>query len=355
MDFEEFSNATVKQINRETKKILVEWKSAVGKESKVLLPLVDKFIASCEGGKIIRGSLVVLGYELGLNVILRTKSEGSSAADWEDPSLITQNDIYTVAAAYEIFHSAILAHDDVIDQSLLRRGKASLYQDIGGGHFGVSQAICLGDSGFFLAAKIISQTNFSSEQKVKSLEWFFKVMLDTGVGQMLDIAKGDVTTIMKLKTARYSITGPLILGAILAGADQKLVGALGGFGESLGMAFQIQDDILGVFGSEEILGKSVTSDIEEGKNTLLFKYAFESANQKQKQSLKKLYGRGKINAQGTKIVRQIFETTGALAHAKKAVEGYQNAARKVLSQITKDSKMSKILQQLIEYLINRNK
>jgi len=113
MDFENFSKETTRQINQEIKKLLVEWRSEVGKESKVLLPLVDKFIESCKGGKSLRGNLVVLGYEIG--------REGTGYRVQG-----TEKEIVKIAAAYEIFHSAILAHDDVIDQSSLRRGKPSL-------------------------------------------------------------------------------------------------------------------------------------------------------------------------------------------------------------------------------------
>src|SRR5579859_4403380 len=103
-------------------------------------------------------------------------------------------------------------------------------------------------------------------------------MLETAVGEILDIEiphqklpqkEQDVINVAHLKTARYTVTGPLLTGAILAGADQALQDIIKRFGDNLGIAFQIQDDILGVFGSEVEIGKSVSSDIEEGKLTLL--------------------------------------------------------------------------------------
>lgn len=334
MEFEEFKKSVTLQIEKQLKKFLRDWRSEVEKIDTKLLPLVDKFIAGCQGGKMIRGILVVLGNEIA----------GSKLKE-----------IYKIAASFEIFHNAILVHDDVIDQSPKRRGQPSLYQAIGSGHYGISQAISLGDAGFFLAIKIISESNFPAKEKNEALSWFAKTMLDTAAGEMLDIAKGDAFSIMKLKTARYSVSGPLILGAILGGGEQKLVRQLWEFGENLGVAFQIQDDILGVFGSEKITGKSATSDIEEGKNTLLLKYALKRTDSKQKEILEKLYGRGKIQDQEIKALKQVFQKTKALDYAKNEANKYKDIAMKLLPRLTKDRKLSKILMQLAEWLVRREK
>lgn len=341
MEFEEFKKSATLQIEKQLKKLLRDWRSEVEKIDTKLLPLVDKFIAGCQGGKMIRGILVVLGYEMAKSKVKSSKSK--------------VKEIFKIAASFEIFHNAILVHDDVIDQSPKRRGQSSLYQAIGKGHYGISQAISLGDAGFFLAMKIISECSFPAKEKNEALNWFAKTMLDTAVGEMLDVAKGGVFPIMKLKTARYSVSGPLILGSILGGGEQKLVRQLWEFGENLGVAFQIQDDILGVFGSEKITGKSTASDIEEGKNTLLLKYALEKADSKQKEILKKLYGRGKIQDQEIKILKQVFQKTKALDYAKNEANKYKDMAMKILPRLTKDQKLSKILVQLGEYLVRRTK
>lgn len=343
MDFEEFSKRTIEKIDKEIEDILTGWRIKSGKISKSLLSLVDEFIRGSKGGKRIRGMLVVLGYEITM------KATGFRLQATEE------REILKIAAAYEIFHTAILAHDDVIDQSKLRRGQASLYQALGGNHYGISQAISLGDCGFFLASKVISEAQFPEQKKIKALQYFFKIMLDTGLGEMLDVSRGDVLTIMKLKTARYTIAGPLQLGAILAGASDELLGKLGGFGENLGLAFQIQDDILGVFGSFKRTGKSVTSDTEEGKNTLLFQYAFKNADAKQRQVLEKLYGRGKIENQEAEKVRGVFKKTKALEYAREKAEKYTKQALKLLPEISKDKQMSKLLEQMGEYLVRRTK
>lgn len=260
---------TAKKLDREVGKILQEELKKAEKTDKKLVPLLAAFIKSCRGGKGIRGTLVILGYQL-----IRQASN---------------KEIYQIAAAYEILHSAILVHDDIIDQSSRRRNGPSLYQALGGSHYGVSQAISLADYGFFLSFKLISESNFPAEKKISALELFSKVLMNTSLGEMLDLEITDPLTVMRLKTACYTIAGPLQIGAILAGADKKSIKVLGEFGENLGIAYQIRDDVLDL----------ETSDPEK---------------------------------------------------AKKEAEEYINKALQILP---KDLKMSKLLEQLSKYLIER--
>lgn len=259
-------------MDKEIDRILDELRKEIGKISPALLPLIDKFIESCQGGKRIRGNLVLLGYKIG------------------NRQQATGKDIVKVAAAYEIMHSSILAHDDIIDQSLTRRGQPSLYKAVG-----IAQAITLADLGFFLAIKIIAESNFP--EKNEALKLFSKTMVDTAIGQMLDIQKGlpagrqgDPATIRKLKTARYTVVGPLQLGAVLAGASVNLLDQLDQFGENLGIAFQIKDDILD--------GEAKEKDLA---NTLQ----------------------------------------------------YTDKARSIVPKLTKEEKMRKILNELVDYMVER--
>lgn len=298
MEFKKFHQQAVKQLNLQIKQILAKWRREAGKINKNLLPLVDEFIKSFEGGKRLRGSLVVLGYEIGkLTTDYRLPTTAKSdlaTAKTEDRRLKTV-EIIKVAAAYEIFHSAILVHDDIMDKSLLRRGRPSLHQALGGGDNAISQAINLGDAGFFLALKIIAESSFSDQVKNQALKWFCQTMLDTSIGQMLDLAKQDPIAVAKLKTAKYTITGPLVLGAMLGGMGYTSV--INKFGSSLGVAFQIKDDLL---------------DLE-------------------------------------------VKVWGGSKKALEAAEKYKNQALKVLPEITKDKEMSTILQELAEYLVERKK
>lgn len=209
MKFEGFLKKEAKVIEDNLKRELQLFKKTI--KDKKLVSLFDQFILSCQGGKRIRGVLVKIGYEI-------AGGKGSL-------------EIYKAAVAFEIFQTAILAHDDIIDQSPIRRGRPSLYKSVGN-----NQALVLADIGFFLSNTLIDNP--------KAAKFFNKAMINTGLGQLLDTNKSQTIQTYELKTAWYTFIGPLSLGAILGGANEKLLKNLEVFGKNLGIAYQIQDDIL---------------------------------------------------------------------------------------------------------------
>lgn len=271
------SNA--RALDKEEINILTGQRRQIQKISSNLTPVFDEFIKVNKGGKKIRGFLVKLGYELASNHLRGVRQVKAQSH--------LGGEISQVAAAYEILHTSILAHDDVIDKSPTRRGIPSLYKSVG-----VEQAITLADYGFFLAMKIISESKFKQNLKIKALNLFSQTMVETAIGQMLDIQHVDPFTIMKLKTAKYTIAGPLQLGATFGGADERLLGYLGLFGENLGIAFQIRDDILD--GEVESVEKAKVQALE-----------------------------------------------------------YTDKARVLIPKLTGDAKMRKLLQDLVDYLVER--
>lgn len=351
MNFQKYLEVSAEEINQELDNFFQKWSEEVLSCSSKLSDLNNSFIQANIGGKRLRGTLVKLGYEIAKN-----RKEGLRETEG------LEQEILKPAAAFEIFQTAILAHDDVIDKSVTRRGKPTLYQQLGGNHYGISQTICLGDIGFFLAEKLINDSDFPVDKKNKALVSFIETMLQTGLGQMLDVKlsnlpgdknEGDILTVFRLKTARYTLVGPMQLGAILGGANDRLLGKLREFGESLGIAFQIQDDILGIFGSEETLGKSVISDIEEGKVTLLLLYAKKHASRLQQQFLEKNYGKGKIGIREVREIRDIFQKTGALEYSQRKAEGLVKDAKKIIPLITKNYELKTILEEMADFLVNR--
>lgn len=343
MDFRNFLDSVALEIDQELERIFVGWRREISEVDKRVLKLLEASIQASKGGKRLRGALVKLGYEIA----------GGSR----------ESQILTAAAAFEIFQTAILAHDDIIDKSPLRRGVPTIYQSLGANHYAISQTICLGDIGFFLAFQLLSESNFSPTDKAEAVKAFSKTMIDTAFGQMLDVElsglaqreERDVLEIAKFKTARYTVVGPLQLGASLGGGSESLLKTLRLFGENLGIAFQIQDDILGVFGDEKVLGKSVSSDISEGKNTLLIVYALKNAEEEGKTRLKALYGKTDISDKEADEVRKIFKESGALDYSVGVALKYVTAAKKLIPQITKDSEKQKLLEQAADYLVNRNR
>ncbi len=336
MLFNDFLDSTAPKIESELKKILAENPE---EQETSLTNLFKSFSDANFGGKFLRGVLVILGYTL------------SNGPD--------NKDIYKAASALEILHTSLLAHDDIIDKSLIRRGKKSLYAALGGDHDGVSQAICLGDFGFFLSVKLISGTDFKPEFKIKTISLLSEILSQTLQGEMLDIklAKDksykieSSLNIALLKTAKYSLSGPLTIGAILAGASDNLIKKLTEIGDKLGVAYQIQDDILGVFGEFSQTGKSSASDISEGKATLLISEALKKSNPKQKQILKNLYGKSQINESEVEEVKNIFIQTGGLEFAEIKKVEYATQAQKMIEGLEK----REFLTGLIDLLIKRKK
>lgn len=343
MNFQNYLKISAAEINQELDNFFKKWNEEVLACSSKLSDLNKSFIQANSGGKRLRGVFVKLGYEL--------------------VGGISTSEILKPAAAFEIFQTAILAHDDVIDKSETRRGKPTLYKELGGNHYGISQTICLGDIGFFLAYRLIAGSNFPEKEKNQAISYFTNSIIQTVLGEILDVeapqsGKADEETYLKicqLKTAYYTLTGPLQLGAVLAGADKKLLNNIEAFGEKLGTAFQIQDDILGVFGDEKTLGKSVTSDIEEGKNTLLVIYALQNASAKQNEILGKYYGKGKIGGSELEQIKKVFIDTGALKYSQQKAGGLVKEAKKIILQITENNELKTILEEMAKFLVKRNK
>lgn len=344
--FLDFLKANSQEVDQFLEEYLLEYTNKVERINPKFKFLMDNFRESCRGGKRIRAALVRLGYEL---------AGGNNAFEKQ---------VLKVACGYEIFQTAILAHDDIIDKSELRRGEPSLYMRLGGGHYGISQAIILSDIGFFLTIKTISESDFPDPIRAKAVSTFADTFLKTGLGETLDVEVSfkrdgvnlsDVETINLLKTADYSVVGPLRLGIVLAGGNDKLIDSIQKFGEDLGVAFQLQDDILGVFGSEEETGKSTSSDIEEGKTTLLYLKASEKANDIQKKFLDENYGKGRRPEGTLEKVKKIFTETGAVDYCKEESARLINRSKGVIYEMDISQEKKDLLFEMADFLIERTK
>lgn len=337
-DFEKYLLTAAVEIKKEIKNVLSEWSLLVENQTPSLKKINDLFIKSFDGGKYIRGTLVKLGYQI-----------ASTSNSLNSPEILK------VAAAFEILHTSLLIHDDIIDKSLIRRGKPTIHSVFKNNHYGISQAICLGDIGFFLATKLLLDKRVLSS--------FSNIVLETILGQMLDIKTSfekskkekDVIVIQKLKTAYYTISAPLSIGAMMGNATQKKLNSIKTFGENLGIAYQIKDDILGVFGDEKIIGKSASSDIEENKSTLLIAYALEKAKSKKKKFLSNYYGTKNINKKQIEEVKKIFVETGSLNYSQIKAEQYINKAKKIVPEITKNKIHQNYLHQFSDFILERKK
>lgn len=328
----------------------------VSDDNEILKRNLELFANLNSGGKLIRGFLVNLGYKL----------------------ICDSNIDYSInlSLAYEIFQTAILVHDDIIDRDNLRRGKETIHyanfkyyssidsnSDIN--HLSNSVAICIGDYGLYLANKMIIENYRNDKNLGNILGYFDDIVLKTIKGELIDTAlsfesknnlikdnlEESILLVYKLKTAYYTITGPLCLGMILSSASKDKLEDITNFSEKIGIAFQIQDDILGIYGDD--IGKVVGSDIKEFKQTLMYLY---TANSIYKDKLLKYYGKDDITKDDVEYIKKIFKDSGAYDYAYGKMDNLYDEGISILDNITwiKEND-KKILYGFVEHLRKRNK
>ncbi len=208
------------------------------------------------------------------------------------------DEIINAAMAMELIQSYLLIHDDIIDRGNLRRGKDSMhimyekrYPVNDKKHFGISLAICAGDLAACLANEILLNTNFEHKEMASRI---MNQMIERVIyGQILDIIyekkpfddidEEKVLEVYKLKSASYTVEGPLHIGAALAGANDANLKPLLDYGVILGKAFQIRDDINGIFGDETKTGKPNDSDLKQEKKTLLMIKTIDSCSEEERE------------------------------------------------------------------------
>ncbi|RBQ02394.1 polyprenyl synthetase family protein [Pedobacter miscanthi] len=258
------------------------------------------------------------------------------------------------AMAIEVFHNFTLVHDDIMDNAPLRRGQATVHE-----RWSTNVAILSGDVMMVEANKNLAKVN----------PIFLKDVLDTfnataqGVceGQQLDMefeSRDDVSieeyiNMIRLKTA-VLLGGALKLGAIIAGASEKDADLIYQFGENIGIAFQLQDDILDVYADPEKFGKQVGGDIIANKKTFLLLKAFELAEGDTRKSLDTWTSYKEFNAQEkVETVRQVYDTLDIQEIAKESMNYYRNKALAVFEQITVNDERKANLLTLTEQLMAR--
>ena len=308
------------------------------------------------GGKRIRPALMIHGY--------KCFKEADTA---EEKSLVF------ASLAIELMEGFLLIHDDVLDQDELRRGGPTIHKayerkyadvrNIASKRFGEGVAIVAGDMQNSLANEIILDSNFSSDTIKDFSKKYHEVALKTEYGWLCEsmlaakkienITEDDIMKVNTYKTAAYTIEGPLHTGALLAGAKKEQLKALSDFAVPVGIAFQIQDDILGMFGNEKKLGKPVGSDIKEGKVTLLIVKAFEKINEKDKKTLLNALGKKDISMKDIENVRKIITDSGSLDYSKKLAEKLIMQAKQSLDKADFRKEGKDFMMGIADFLIKR--
>ena len=260
------------------------------------------------------------------------------------------------AVGMEIFHSFTLLHDDIMDRSDLRRGNPTVHK-----LWGENTAILSGDAMSVLAYKCISQCPAAVLPEIMSV--FNRITMEVMEGQQYDmdfetagdVSIGEYIRMIKLKTS-VLIGGALQIGALCGGASSEEAFRLYGVGESFGLGFQIQDDILDTFGNEVLLGKPIGGDIKENKKTWLWIRAMHDGSEEQR---KRLMDAGCIQESDYEVkfrkITEIYNELNIRGKAQTEVEFYFNEAHKRLDMVAAPEERKAELRQFLNKSIKRDK
>jgi geranylgeranyl diphosphate synthase, type I len=270
------------------------------------------------GGKRLRPAFAYWGYR------------GAGGAD--------SDELVATVSALEFVQASALMHDDVIDGSDTRRGELAVHRRFAGHHrsqrwhgdperFGTAAAILLGDLCLVWSDELLRTGGLPPAALARARPVFDQMRTEVTLGQYLDVltqATGDATVeqalkVARLKSAKYTVERPLQIGAALAGAPPAVVGAYTGYGLPLGEAFQLRDDVLGLFGDPALTGKPAGDDLREGKRTYLVAATLEAAGPADRERLASRLGDPKLDDAGVAELRQIITDTGALARTERRI------------------------------------
>lgn len=262
------------------------------------------------------------------------------------------------ALALEIIHNFTLIHDDVMDESTERRHRETLWV-----RWGMAQAINAGDGLYALGMQSLLDLRGQGarpEQVIDAMNVLLKACVATVEGQMLDVSfeqRTDVTPDEYL-TMIAGKSGALIeastrLGALLSTDDRRMIDAYADFGRNLGLAFQIWDDYLGVWGEAESTGKSATSDIEGKKQSYPVLLAFQQADEPLLARLQALYAQERLSPADVREVYQALETVGSAQQTRDLIEVYFQRALAALDSVAADNDDHRHLRELALFLVER--
>ena len=274
--------------------------------------------------------------------------------------------IVPIAAAQELLHFSLLIHDDVIDRDYTRYGtlnvsgryKISYSKFIDNEddlvHFSHSAAILGGDLLLSGAYQLVSSSQLTERQKIVVHNLLSRSIFEVAGGELLDTESsfvpyvdGDALKIARYKTASYSFVIPLLTGAILAGASDEQMQVLEEFALTIGTAFQLVDDLLGVFGEEETTGKSITGDIREGKRTYMVEQATAAMTTVERATFERVFGKHDATAEEIELVKHMLISTGAKKATEQMIQTYKNSALGAISHLGLSSEYEKQFQALI--------
>jgi len=283
--------------------------AGVSEELRPMVGALEGFVL--DGGKRLRPAFCYWGWR------------GAGGADGDA--------IVAAAAGLELLHACALIHDDVMDGSDTRRGRPAVHRGFAALHrgngwsgdpeaFGNSAAILLGDLCLIWADAMVNTAGLPHETVLRATPVYDEMRVELMAGQFLDLLEqvhggGSIERALRVaryKSAKYTIERPLHLGGTLAGATAETLAAYSAYGLPLGEAFQLRDDVLGVYGDPAATGKPAGDDLREGKRTALVAAAMEAATPAQAAVVRRHLGDPHLDDAGVVAVRRVISETGAL-------------------------------------------
>jgi geranylgeranyl diphosphate synthase type I len=263
-------------------------------------------------------------------------------------------------AALELLQSYFLIQDDWMDDDTERRGGPAVHVRLAREHHddkvGASLAILAGDLAAGFAFELIHRAPFPQTRLREALDAFCAMHLEVVCGQQLDLLEHpDVALTHHLKTGSYSVRGPLRLGALLGDASAPQLAALDRFGEPLGIAFQLRDDLLGTFGDPALTGKPAGHDLREGKNTVLVAEARASLSPAERTVLERLLADADPSAGDIKRASDMLVSSGVRARVEAKLDALVAQAQEVLTLAPLEAAGVELLRALLQRIAQRDR
>lgn len=279
---------------------------------------------------------------------------------------------YTIAAILELFHASFLIHDDIMDNDTKRRGKDAIFYQyqqlfkekkiVDAEHAGRSVGIGIGDIGFFLAYDILFSVSLSSQIVYQLAQLLSTEFLFVGLGQIQDIinsqkneiSEEEIIKVYKYKTAGYTFSLPFMLAGMMTKKQKKELTLLKKIGEWLGIIFQLKDDQLGLFGTEEKIGKPIGSDIRENKKTLYYLYIFTLSSEDDIKKALHIFGNKHISTDDILYIQSLIKKHKIEEIISQQIDQYATNIFSSIKKLSIQQEYKNQLKEFVQYNIDRS-
>jgi len=348
MNFNQYSSIQKKNIDIYLHDYISQFKELTTNKllfATSVLDQIDEFVVR---GKSIRGILTILSAEM-----FNNKNDNSHLE---------------AAGAIELIHSSLLIHDDIMDNDVLRRGKPSIFSQyiplakehgINSPYFSQSMGISVGNCALLLGVQLLNKlrnyelTNYILQEIAKTN---IAQMNDVFVGEKNNIAsEEEIMEIYRYKTARYTFSLPLVVGAMLTKKGEEIKENLSDIGEYIGILFQLQDDNIGLYSNLIQAGKQIGSDIINNKKTLLRFYLKQSVSEKERKELDAIYGNKNLNKEQILIVQSLCKKYFIDKQIEKKKNELKISAEKIIDTLTIKKIYKQLLLELVDFVFSRSK